>query len=37
MSNKIIKIDDVEGKVYEIDEWKPAQATVVKKTLYRKI
>ena len=31
MSNKIIKIDDVEGKVYEIDEWKPAQATVVKK------
>ena len=31
MSNKIIKIDDVEGKVYEIDEWKPTQATVVKK------
>ena len=30
MSNKIIKIDDVEGKVYEIDEWKPAQATQVK-------
>ena len=31
INNKIIKIDDVEGAVYEIDEWKPAQATVVKK------
>jgi len=31
VSNKIIKIDDVEGVVYEIDEWKPAQSTQVKK------
>ena len=31
MSNKIIKIDDVDGAVYEIDEWKPAQSTQVKK------
>ena len=37
MSNKIIKIDDVEGKVYEIDEWKPAQATVVKNTLQKNL
>ena len=27
---KIIKIDDVEGAVYEIDNWKPEQATQVK-------
>tara|TARA_B100000287_G_scaffold35935_1_gene33074 strand:+ start:905 stop:1288 length:384 start_codon:yes stop_codon:yes gene_type:complete len=31
MNNKIIKIDDVEGKVYELDNWKPEQATQVKK------
>ena len=31
INNKIIKIDDVEGAVYEIDEWKPAQSTQVKK------
>ena len=30
MNNKIIKIDDVEGKVYELDNWKPEQATQVK-------
>ena len=30
MSDKIIKIDDVEGKVYELDNWKPEQATQVK-------
>ena len=30
MSDKIIKIDDVEGKVYELDNWKPTQATQVK-------
>ena len=30
MSDKIIKIDDVEGKVYELDNWKPEQATKVK-------
>ena len=28
---KIIKIDDVEGKVYELDNWKPEQASQVKK------
>mgnify|MGYP000158962671 FL=1 len=31
INNKIIKIDDVEGAVYEIDEWKPSQSTQVKK------
>ena len=31
IDNKIIKIDDVEGKVYELDNWKPEQATQVKK------
>ena len=30
MNDKIIKIDDVEGKVYELDNWKPEQATQVK-------
>ena len=30
IDNKIIKIDDVEGKVYELDNWKPEQATQVK-------
>ena len=30
MNDKIIKIDDVEGKVYELDNWKPQQATQVK-------
>ena len=30
MSDKIIKIDDIEGKVYELDNWKPEQATQVK-------
>lgn len=29
--DKIIKIDDVEGKVYELDNWKPAQGNQVKK------
>ena len=28
---KIIKIDDVEGKVYELDDWKPEQASQVKQ------
>ena len=28
---KIIKIDDVEGKVYELDNWKPEQASQVKQ------
>ena len=35
MSDKIIKIDDVEGKVYELDNWKPEQATQVKNHLQR--
>ena len=26
----ILKIDDVEGAVYEIDNWKPQQSTMVK-------
>ena len=30
MNDKIIKIDDVEGKVYELDNWNPEQATQVK-------
>jgi hypothetical protein len=30
IDNKIIKIDDVEGAVYEIDNWKPQQVTTVK-------
>ena len=29
--NKIIKIDDIEGKVYELDDWKPEQGGQVKK------
>ena len=29
--DKIIKIDDVEGKVYELDDWKPEQGVQVKK------
>ena len=29
--NKIIKIDNVEGKVYELDDWKPDQGAQVKK------
>tara|TARA_B100000900_G_scaffold70408_1_gene55726 strand:- start:523 stop:876 length:354 start_codon:yes stop_codon:yes gene_type:complete len=29
--DKIIKIDDVEGKVYELDDWKPVQGNQVKK------
>jgi len=28
--DKIIKIDDIEGKVYELENWKPEQATQVK-------
>ena len=28
--DKIIKIDDVQGAVYEIDNWKPKQSTTVK-------
>ena len=30
INDKIIKIDDVEGAVYEIDDWKPEQVTSVK-------
>tara|TARA_A100001011_G_scaffold400458_1_gene515145 strand:+ start:1965 stop:2321 length:357 start_codon:yes stop_codon:yes gene_type:complete len=29
--NKIVKFDDVEGKVYELDDWKPEQGNQVKK------
>jgi len=29
--DKIIKIDDVEGKVYELENWKPDQGNQVKK------
>jgi|TARA_Y100000996_G_C22515217_1_gene640128 hypothetical protein len=34
--SKIIKIDDVEGKVYELDDWKPTQANQVKKYFIQK-
>ncbi len=40
MSNeldKIIKIDDIEGKVYELDNWKPEQGNQVKKYFNEKI
>ena len=30
MNNKLIKFDDVEGKVYEIDDWKSNQAPYLK-------
>ena len=30
MNNKIIKFDDIEGKVYEIDDWKAVQAPTLK-------
>ena len=29
--NKIIKIDNIKGMVYELDEWKPQQTKQVKK------
>ena len=31
MLDKIIKIDDIEGKVYELENWKPSNANQVKK------
>ncbi|OUX37495.1 MAG: hypothetical protein CBE33_03090 [Candidatus Pelagibacter sp. TMED273] len=31
MIDKIIKIDDIEGKVYELENWKPSNANQVKK------
>ena len=34
--NKKIKIDDVEGKVYELDDWKVDQASQVKKYFIEK-
>jgi len=37
ISNKIIKIDDVEGAVYEIDDWKPQQVTSVKDHFTEKL
>ena len=30
VKNKILKIDDVEGAVYEIDDWKEEQVVTVK-------
>ena len=30
MQNKILKIDDINGKVYEIDNWKEKQAPQLK-------
>ena len=35
--DKIIKIDDIEGKVYELDNWKPEQGNQVKKYFNEKI
>ena len=29
MHNKIIKIDDIEGKVYELEEWKPSHTSTL--------
>ena len=29
--DKLIKIDDIEGKVYEIDNWKPSRTPTVQK------
>ena len=34
--NKIIKIDDIEGKVYELENWKPDQDLKL-KVIFRKI
>ena len=34
--DKIIKIDDFEGKVYELDNWKPKQASEVKNYFTKK-
>jgi len=31
MIKKILKFDDVEGKVYELENWKPAHGSEVKK------
>jgi len=31
MIDKILKIDDVEGKVYELENWKPTNAVQVKQ------
>mgnify|MGYP006106477479 CR=1 FL=1 len=31
MFDKILKIDDIEGKVYELENWKPSNAVQVKK------
>ncbi len=36
MFNKILKIDDTEGKVYEIEDWKPANANKVKEYFLEK-
>tara|TARA_B100002052_G_scaffold265730_1_gene262472 strand:- start:276 stop:623 length:348 start_codon:yes stop_codon:yes gene_type:complete len=34
--SKIVKIDDIEGKVYELDDWKSNQASQVKKYFIEK-
>ena len=31
MIDKIIKIDDLEGKVYELENWKPSKSVQVKR------
>ena len=36
MFNKILKIDDTEGKVYEIENWKPENANKVKEYFLEK-
>ena len=37
MHNKIIKIDDIEGKVYELEEWKPSHTQHCKKYFDEKL
>jgi len=37
MHNKIIKIDDIEGKVYELEEWKPSHTHHCKKYFDEKL
>ena len=37
MHNKILKIDDINGKVYEIDNWKEQQAPQLKNYFDKRI
>jgi len=37
MSNKIIKIDDIEGKIYELENWKPSHSDSARNYFLEKI